>query len=312
MKILYLSDHYAKNVQGTKVSIFGEVEKRGFDIEFQDIHSKERNVIDGELLKRQVKEKGYTDIWIAHTWVNYSGCSLAELNDLGATVLGFGFSDPNNFDSGKLDNYNSYATNHYYTYTRLRDEGYPSFYFPTACDSLYHRDLGLEREYDVTVYGAGMHPFHEPKNYRSMILRKLMQDLPQYRFHLFGSGWDEDLDCAPPLGGEDFLRALNTGKLGLDLQQEPSPLAHRMFEFTACGTPAITFDRPEIRMMFDVGVNILTYSDYDNLKAKIVALLSDEEYRSRLKSQMYRFAHGHHNISNRVDGLIPWLQSLQS
>lgn len=301
-KILYLSDTYAQDVQGTKISIFNEMKKRGFDITFKNIHSSGQNKINGKDLLDTLHKEKYTDLWLAHTWCMYTGCTLQDINKLGVNVLGFGFSDPYAWDGSKLKMYNTYSTNHLGTFRRFRNR-FSMLYVPTACDVVYHKDLGVERTTDILIYGRGIHVRFKPNTYRLIIVKKLLEEFKNYNIKIFGTKW-EKIPHKSTIGGSDFLMEINKAKISVDLQQGWAPLAHRMFECMACGTPVITRRRTEVRKLLPTDNEILVYTDYKSLAIKINEILKNDTLRDRLRRSMKINTRKKHNISNRIDRLL--------
>lgn len=307
-KILYLSDGYAKKVRGTKSSIFHEMRNRGYNITFQTVHSKRRNNIDGVKLLRQISSQGYTWIWVAHTWVRFVGCTLEDINQAGAQVLGFGFSDPYRWNPAKLDQYNYYASNYIQTSEHLRQEGKPVTAFCTAGDQAFHRDLGLNRDIDVLIFGLGEHPQFKPRDYRIQLVQQLMQALPDLTFRIHGNRWGRIAhQTQGQIVGREFLQTINRAKVSLDLQQPHAPLAHRMFECMMCGTPVITRDREEVRRMFRGSDLPGLYTSFEDLVAGIQKTLGSDW--NALSQRVRAHSLQKHNISHRVDSLLSWLSN---
>jgi hypothetical protein len=308
MKILYLSDSYAENVCGTKCSIFKEMQSRNFSIKWKNVHSLEKNIIDGSELLNTIKKEKFTDVWIAHTWSQYSGCTLHDINNLGSRVLGFGFSDPYEWDENKLLNYNIYVTNCYNTFLHTREK-IKTFYFPTACDTSFHRKINLEKTTDIIVYGQGFHSRFTPATYRINTMNHILKKFPSYKIKIFGTNW-KNIRSYGQLEGQEFIKEINSAKISLDLQQENSPLAHRMFECMACGTPVITKDRKEARDILGVNSDIIFYNDLSDLLVKIDHLLKDNLLREKIGKNMYDITRKMHNISNRVATLLEFLEMI--
>lgn len=306
MKILYLSDNYAAHVAGTKISLFNEMKKRNFDIVWKDVHSAGPNKTNGKELLEVLRTGKFTDLWISHTWTEFIGCNLAQINHLGVKVLGFGFSDPYEWDVTKLKQYNFYATNHIDTLYSIK-KSIPTHYFPTACNPLFHRRLGLPKTTDILIFGQGEHARFSPPKYRIQVVSELIKTYPSLKIKVFGRNW-APVAHQPDIEGKDFLEEINKAKMSLDLQQPHAPLAHRMFECMASGTLAITRDRPEVRRTFDISTDALYYTDIIDLKKKITNLLTDAAARDRLADVMYTKVREHHSIANRVDDLLQFLR----
>jgi hypothetical protein len=301
---LYLSDQYAANVAGTKTSLFTEVKKRGFDIVWKDVHSAGVNRTNGKDLLNTLRTGKYTDLWISHTWTEFVGCDLDQINKLGVKVLGFGFSDPYEWDGNKLRQYNYYATNHLDTYVQLQ-KNLPVHYFPTACDTAFHKQLNLEKTTDILVFGQGEHPRFSPPAYRLTMLNGVVNTYKNVK--VFGRKWGS-IAHSNEISGDVFLTEINKAKISLDLQQLHAPLAHRMFECMACGTLVVTRDRPEVRRIFDIDTDVLYYTDLADLKSKIGRLLYDLSLRNSLAAVMYNKVRTQHSILNRVDRLLQFLR----
>lgn len=305
-KILYLSDAYAKDVMGTKISIFTELKARGVDITFGNVHSGGNDQIDGPALLRQLKDGSYTDLWIAHTWVAYKGCTLKDINNLGVRVIGFGFSDPYVWREAKLNNYNMYVTNHLETKLRI-DKKIPAMYFPTACDLRFHQRLDLPKDIDILVFGQGIHERMKPTNYRLLIMQQVIKAFPKCNVAIYGKKWGR-LPCAGFITGDTFKQVINRSKIALDIQQDHCPLAHRMFECMACGTPVITKDRPEIHALLHNGTDILTYNTGKDIVRLLRVYLSDGLKRTHISKLMLKNTTEKHSIINRIDSLLNWLK----
>lgn len=308
MRILYLSDSYAQKVQGTKISIFQEIKRRGIQIKFENIHSAGRNKIDGAWLLKTLRRGKYTALWISHTWSRYVGCTLADINSIGVQVLGFGFSDPYGWDRAKLKMYNVYSTNHLQTFNQLKNK-FPMVYMPTACDTSFHVDQGTPRTTDILIYGCGTHPRFKPNTYRLSMVRALTRKFKGANIHVFGRKWG-NIQHKPPILGSTFLKEINQAKVSIDLQQAHAPLAHRMFECMACGTPVITRKRSEVRTLLPTDNEIMVYTDLKSLATQVQRLLSDKVYRNTLRKRMYENTRNSHNITNRVDTLLAGLKEL--
>jgi hypothetical protein len=305
IKILYLSDTYAKDVMGTKTSIFTEIKSRGFSIDFANVHSAGRNIIDGAKLLAQLKDGKYTDLWIAHTWVAYKNCSLRDINNLGVRVLGFGFSDPYDWEESKIKNYNIYVTNSLSTKLSI-DRKIPCAYFPTACDLRFHQKLDLPKDIDILVFGQGIHERMVPTNYRLLIMQQVFRSFPKRKIAIYGRKWGK-FPCASTITGDMFKQIINRSRIALDIQQDHCPLAHRMFECMACGTPVITKSRPEVRHVLQN--NVLIYHVGKDLVRTTRAYLNDNKKREDISNIMLQNVQNNHSIKNRIDEFLSWLNS---
>jgi spore maturation protein CgeB len=242
-------------------------------------------------------------VWLAH-----SGLVLPVRikKRIHVPVVGFGFSDPYYFKPTRLKSYDIYVTNHFDTFEKYRHQKKVSWN-PTACDTTFHRKIEVSKSIDVSIIGCGRHPRFHNKNERIETIRRLRKDLPNVRIEVFGIRWDKHPLNHSSVTGEAFLSVINRSRLGLDIQDHFSPLAHRMFEYESCGTPVITRDRPEVRAVMNPGEDILTYTDYDNLLEKIVWYLNHPSELEEVGEVGYRRVCSEHDVKNRVDQLEGFL-----
>ncbi len=293
MKILYYSDKYAYNVMGTKRSIFEEIKSRGIKIIWKD-----KSLIKS--LMQHIKEINPTQIWLA-------GSDIVlpfDRSFLKAPVIAFGFSDPYMFNKQRLYNSNIYISNYYNTINKYKHEK-AMIYNPTACDFRFHKKLDIPKKFDITMIGCGNHGrFKNPKE-RIEIINRLRED--GFDVWAFGNNWPKHPKNKPFIEGQDFLNIINSSKIGLDIMGENFPLAHRMFEYSACSVPVITRHRKEVYSFFEMNKEFKTYKYYDDLKLHLKLLL--DEYNLIGNNALER-CKKEHNISNRVDHILYQLKEL--
>lgn len=292
MKILYFSNDHAWEVFGTTRSLATEVETRGHEVTFCD-QSRIKKI------KKLVAKHNPDQVWLAS-----SALTLPKGVALDVPVIGFGFSDPYYFTEERLDSYDAYVTNHHETFEQYRDM-LPCFYNQTACDFRFHAQMGLPREIDSSLIGLAGHPRFDDKNYRKTTVDRLRTD--GFSVQAYGPGWPKHPMNHGPIAGESFLCVINQSKIGLDLQYPFSPLAHRMLEYGACGTPTITRDRPEVFRMLEKDSEVLTYTDYDDLKGKLKYYLEHPAELEAIGRNAEARCRRDHDISRRVDALLPFV-----
>lgn len=299
MKILYFTDDYTFDIFGTKRSIFEEVKSREHDIIWID-----RKEI-GRVLAL-VDEHGCDQVWLAHSNLTLPAGAKEKMT---VPVVGFGFSDPYYFTEDRLRSYDAYVTNYLAFMDRYKGR-IPLHYNATACDFRFHKDVGADKYIDISVIGRGTHPRFSNPNERVEVVQRLRED--GFTVHTFGEEWGEHPDDHEFISGEVFREVINSSKIGLDIQDVTSPLAHRMFEYAACCVPSITRRRDEAMRMFEEGTEILAYDTYDDIKEQLAHYLADEHVdelraigrRARLRCE------AEHNISHRINRLMPFIQAL--
>ena len=296
MNILYYTNiRYAWNVQGTTRSIAEEVEKRGHAVKIID-----RNQI-GSILQHIDSFKPDT-VWLAS-----SNILIEQFKSkIKIPIVGFGFSDPYIFTTKRFKSYDIYVTNHEETMKKYSSI-IPMIYNPTACDLKFHKNMELQKTIDISCIGTLNHPRFKDPQMRPKTAKKLKND--GLVIDTYGDGWVK-LDGPrnhKAVSGRGFLDVINRSKIGIDLQDPGAPLAHRMLEYGACGTPCITRDRPEIYNLFTKD-EILTYTDYEDLRDKLKYYLSHEKELKKFGQKLEEKCKTQHNITNRIDHLLKELQ----
>ena len=295
MNVLYFSNSHAWNVFGTTRSLATEAEARGYEVTFYD-QKKIKKV-------RKLVAKHQPD----QVWLASSALTLPKGVTLDVPVIGFGFSDPYYFTEDRLDSYDAYVTNHYETLERYRDT-LPCFYNQTACDFRFHGRLDLPRTMDISVIGVAQHPRFDDVDYRKTTVNRLRSD--GFSIDAYGGGWPKHSMNHGRIEGDEFLHVINGSKIGLDLQYPFSPLAHRMLEYGACGTPCITRDRPEVFRMLEKNSEVLTYTDYDDLRGKLEHYLAHPDELETVGKNVQARCRQDHTIARRVDALLPFTSAV--
>ena len=310
MHILYLSDEYGQHNRGTKHSIFHEIQRRGHTAVFRRIHSAGRNRVEGRKLLQIITKGKFDWVWVAHSWAEFVGCTLENIHEAGARVLGFGFSDPYAWDPAKLLQYDAYLTNHFGTLEALKGGRIPVGPIITAGDAEFHTDLGLDRDIDILIFGTGMHPRFDPPSYRIGVVHRLRERFPNLNIVVYGTNW-KGVHSEGYLRGDAFLPAICRARLSLDLQQPHAPLAHRMFECMMCGTPTITRRRYETDQVFQDWDGIGYYDEELDLHEEIERVLGlDAAGFKALSTRVRQHTLDHHDIRNRMDNVMEWFEVL--
>lgn len=299
MKILYLTDSYGNKVNGIKLSLFNELRNSGINITKRTIHSYANNIICGKSLIQLIKKEKYTHVFVAHTWASFYGCTLRDLNAMGVVMVGFGFSDPYDWNPQKLTQYNVYVTNSSFIYQKFSNNN-TLVYFPNCCDLNFHKIIKKEKTTDILIIGRGKHQRLSNENYRIEMVRSLLK--ANLSIKIFGNNWG-DIPVNSSIIGEQFIIEINNAKVGIDLQETNSPIARRSFEFPACGTPIITRARDEVAYLFGTD-GMLTYKNKYELIKLTNRLLYDKVFYDHWKKKLVAHITNNHSIVNRVSNLL--------
>lgn len=300
MKILYFSDRYADGVMGTKRSLRLEMIKRGHKV---FLHGKAQVGAVLQLTERYSPDQ----VWLVHSGLRLPGRAKESLK---IPVVGFGFSDPYNFTEARLRSYDIYITNHYKTFLDLNLKGVmPVFYNPTACDLSFHKELNLSKDIDISYIGIGRHPQFKNTSLRMQTISRLRKDT-NFSIQIYGRNWPMGAGNHPHIQGQKFLEVISRSKIGLDIQEDWCPLAHRMFEYSACGTPVITRKCEEVERHLRPPEEVLVYDSYEDLKQKVLFYLRKPEELGRIGRNARERCVREHDIRHRVNGILDFLRKV--
>lgn len=305
MKIIYMSDGYTYNNYGTKRSIFLEMQERK---DFEMIWISRTQILN---IVKIVKEHKPDQLWLAHSGLIIPDFDIRdELKKMKVVVVGWGMSDPNYFNIGRVSMYDAYITNSICTYYECMSK-LPCFYHKTACDFKFHNfDKSISKDIHMTMIGLARHPYFPNKDERKDVVNELRER--GYKVEAYGKGWPEHPNNHGHIEGEKFRELLQRSKLGLDIQNLNAPLAHRMFEYSGCGIPVITRRRQEVLDCFKDGLEIITYDALDELYSKVGYYKMRPAQLATIGEKAYERCTKEHNISHRIDKLIPFVKSLSS
>jgi len=292
VKIVYFSDNYTWGVMGTKRSIFEEMKRRGHDILWYD-KKKITNILK---IEQQHKPE---QIWLAHSGLQLPSSVKKQIK---ATVVGFGFSDPYYFKPTRLNSYDMYVTNNWKIQQQYKNFGF-IFYNPTACDVAFHKNLHLPKNTDMSLIGCGRHPRFPNKNERIDIISKLRIIFKTKTIKVYGRRWNTHSNNFSHIQGLEFLNVIGSSIIGLDIQAVHSPLAHRMFEYLACGTPIITRSRDEVFLHLENGKEVITYETKYDLISKLKYYMNHLDELADIAKAGYIRTRKEHDIKNRINHL---------
>ncbi len=154
----------------------------------------------------------------------------------------------------------------------LCDVGFVGTLVPQSLYSERVAALGSLREFDLGIWS--MHEVPEA-------LR------PFHRGHALGS---------------EMLRVLSSVKISLNAHGDFMRYGGnmRLFETAAVGTFQIVDDRPGVREWFEPGEHLVTYSDLEDLQAKVQYYLAHDEERRRIAENARAYVLENHRYDQRL------------
>jgi spore maturation protein CgeB len=184
--------------------------------------------------------------------------------------------------------------------------GVPVYYLPQACNPRWHRPIGSPGTDLHLVIAGNMYPSRV-----RLIERLLAKGIP---LKLYGVGF-------PRWIGDSPARSCHTGRCvfreekaqafraaaGVLNTMHPAEIAgvnSRLFEAAGCGAAVLTEYRATVPELFDVGHEVLTYRDFDELVDQATRLLSEPNIGGRLGDAAARRAHRDHTYDLRVAEIL--------
>ncbi|MDR1946575.1 MAG: glycosyltransferase [Desulfovibrio sp.] len=180
----------------------------------------------------------------------------------------------------------------------------PSLHRPLAPDARGEKEFGAE----LSFVGAGY-----PNR------RKAFAGLRDLGLKIWGTEWEGDPDIAPMLqkngeriDSEDCVRIFNAASINLNLHSSirPDPpvvqgdfINPRTFEIAACGAFQLTDRRGLLPELFSPE-EIVTFSDLDELREKILYFKARPEERAAFAARARQRALAEHTYAARMKSLL--------
>jgi len=301
MKWLYLTDDYCWHEFGVKRSLYEELSRR-VPVElcfYDDFHPEARygarmqRMGAGPLFER-AQSGGYSHVLFASSGLAFDLPLMAALRER-AVLVGFGFSDPRfvEFSHQHWHLFDCYFSLSSAVAQQARQAGLRAGVMWPSVHPGFHDQFRVDpahAEYDLIFMGnLATHP-------DAALRRRTLDTLREagHRVCTIGQG-----GSAGRLGGEDLIRALARGRVGLNIMDENSTLPHRLFEYAAVGLCVVTTATPDIADAFSVGDEIVPYEP-----AALDALLKDQDRCARVGAAGHERCVRDHTIAARVDDIM--------
>ena len=175
-------------------------------------------------------------------------------------------------------------------------EGALPIYLPEGANPDIHRPYQREEQsIDVSFVG-------QCYGNRPLIIERLRKQ--GFQVEAFGKGWPSG-----PLSAEDMIRMysrsrINLGFGGVDGHDDTYCLKGRDFEIPMSGGFYMTEYNHEIERVYDLGREIVTYSDLDDLIAKVRYFLSNPEEREQIRLRGFEKARREHSWETRFEKIF--------
>ena len=168
-------------------------------------------------------------------------------------------------------------------------------YLPEGANPEIHKPYNEEKTTDVSFVGQcyGKRP-------------EIIQKLRDQKIHVnaYGYGWPDG-----PLSTQEMVRMYSKSKINLgfgevDAFKDTFCLKGRDFEIPMSGGLYLTQHHSELEACYDLGTEIVTYSDFDDLVAKIRYLLSNLEKADAIRKKGRQRAVNEHTWEKRFEKIF--------
>lgn len=174
----------------------------------------------------------------------------------------------------------------------------------------HNSEGGDDKKLDI-VFSGSLHMVHRSRLHLLEEIARTFKD----RFFLFTQSYNS---LTPVLKkvyrGEIFgieqLKVLSKAKIVINHHGDILPWAHnmRLFEATGVGSLLITDKLPNLENLFDIGREVIAYSDVNECISFIERYLQDEEIRERISKAGQRKTLKDHTYEKRINEIKVFLQ----
>jgi len=202
-------------------------------------------------------------------------------------------------------------------YTLIYDPSYADYYskqlnihntriVPLGCDVAFHDSVNIDesfkKEKGVDVCFIGLFDEHREKYLKELTgfdLGIWSWNMEDYRTRLkqFHRG---------TVYGESLIKVLKSSKIVLNIHRdfEISGGNYRLFEIPASRAFQLVDEKEEIGRYFDIGREIVTFKDEQDLKKKVEYYLRNPEEREQIAEAGYQRVIKEHSIIDRMNRII--------
>ena len=174
-------------------------------------------------------------------------------------------------------------------------EGVLPIYLPEGANPEIHKPYDVKKSIDVSFVG---------QCYGNRLT--IIQALKDHDIHVeaFGEGWPNG-----SLSTEDMIHTYSRSKINLGFggvagHKDTYCLKGRDFEITMSGGLYLTEHNPELEKVYDIGNEIVTYMNFDDLVATIRYLLSNPKKAEMVRKKGFQRAHAEHTWEMRFEKIF--------
>ncbi|MDQ5984324.1 MAG: hypothetical protein CSYNP_00017 [Syntrophus sp. SKADARSKE-3] len=276
-----------------------------------------REDMNKDLLKKAgeiATSKGIDVIFAYLSGEQVSPDTMRSLQSFGAPLINLALNDKENF-IGKIRSGQAMGARdicRFFTlnWTSTEDavkkycvEGAMPIYMPEGANPDIHRPLPLEKTIDVSFIG-------QRYGNREETIIKLQK--AGIKVEAFGAGWPNGPLSTTAMVDMYSKSRINLGFGGVIGHSGAFCLKGRDFEVPMSGGLYLTEYHPELEKVYNIGKEIVTYRNFDDLLTAISNLLNDPDKADEIRRRGFERARRDHTWEMRFEkifrilGLIPW------
>jgi hypothetical protein len=239
--------------------------------------------------------------------------TIARIGELGFLTCGYFMDDRLIFRGRKVENrwsgpssvaaeFDVCLTNASASIVKYRVEGGRALFWPAGANPDVFRPLGFQRDVDVAFVGGAYGLRADWVNW----LRRKNLDV-----RAVGPGWPSGVVSTEAMI-ELFSRArVVLGMSGIGYSMKEFCLKGRDFEAPMAGAAYVTSSQPDLQRVFDVGREVVTYTNRQECLDAIRRLLADPASSSRLRDRGRARCLKEHTWRHRIAELTALMPAAQ-
>ncbi len=315
LKIIAIYHHYNWENESLRPSLekFGQVRHydwfENFNHQKKDWHKSTKAAMNRDLVKRAqqwIKQDAADVVFTYLSGELTSSETVQALRSFGVPMVNLALNDKEYF-VGKIIRGQAMGSRdicrHFdICWTSTEDavkkycvEGAIPLYLPEGANPEIHKPHNMEKTIDVSFVG-------QCYGNRSEIIKRL----ESHGIHVeaYGYGWPNG-----PLKTDDMVRMYSKSRINLGFGgviglSSAYCLKGRDFEIPMSGGLYLTEYHPELDKFYDLGSEIVTYKDFDDLVEKIRFLLSNPEKADEIRRKGFERARREHSWEMRFERIF--------
>lgn len=234
-----------------------------------------------------------------------SPVTIHEIGKMGIPIFSFHLDDRLHFRGRMVGNqwtgpyavcqaFDLNLSNSLDSLVKYRVEGADVLFWPEAANPDFFRPLDTQFKYNVTFVGVCY-------GRRPLLINYLRKHGIQV--DCFGSGWEHGHITA-----DEMIQVYSQSRINLGFGyvgfSSGQCLKGRDFEVPACGTVYLTSYNNNLKRVYRVGKEIVTYSDFEDCLRKIKELLHDPERCEKIRQASRQAILDRHSWTQRIRQLL--------